>query len=45
MWIPDITLPDAGKCYTLNTSMAIEEDFVMGMGMAVLQTESRMDTQ
>ena len=30
MWIPDITLPSAGKCYTLNTSMTLEEDFVTG---------------
>ena len=28
MWIPDITLPAAGKCYTLNTSLTLEEDFV-----------------
>ena len=30
MWIPDITLPSAGKCYTLNTSITIEKDFVTG---------------
>ena len=30
LWIPEITLPSAGKCYTLNTSQTLEKDFMTG---------------
>ena len=30
LWIPEITLPASGKCYTLNTSLTLEEDLWLG---------------
>ena len=30
LWIPEITLTASGKCYTLNTSQTVLEDFITG---------------
>ena len=30
LWIPEVNLPAIGKCFTLNTSMTLERDFLTG---------------
>ena len=39
MWIPEITLPSAGKCYTLKTSQTLEKDFMTGTLRLVLSKD------
>ena len=38
-WIPEVTLPAAGKCYTLNTSQTLEPNFMTGTLRLVLSKD------
>ena len=38
-WIPEVTLPGTGKCYTLNTSQTLEPNFMTGTLRLVLSKD------
>ena len=38
-WIPEVTLPGTGKCYTLNTSQTLETNFMTGTLRLVLSKD------
>ena len=39
LWFSEVTLPSAGKCYTLNTSLKLEQDFMTGTIRLMLKRE------